>query len=194
MKLLNFITLGLFTSVTLATAAPKIALVRVKDVYLSLPSTAKLQQDVKSQRENINKNERATQLRKIIGELQSLQGRLSDKNNPLDEVTNRKLARNFEIKRQEAQTLQQEFENFKKEQEKTINRKMVLGMRASLDKILATSQKIAREKGFDTVFDGSGSTNTGLAFVLYHKNAPDLTEDVQSVLKDGEGGLKPAAK
>ena len=41
----------------------------------------------------------------------------------LDETDTRKLARNYELKRQEAQTLQKEFENFRTEQEKEINRK-----------------------------------------------------------------------
>jgi Skp family chaperone for outer membrane proteins len=140
------------------------------------------------------KDERAIQLRKIIGELQALQSQLSDKSTPLDEASNRKLARTFEIKRQEAQTLQQDFESFKAEKEKAINKKMVAGMRASLNNIVATSQKIAKERGYDSVFDSSGNTNTGLAFVLYSKKSPDLTEDVQSALKDSEAATKPAEK
>ena len=125
----------LLATVLTATAAPRFALIRVKDIYTALPSTVALQQQIKNERDAIMKDQRAEQLRKIIGELQALQAQLSDKTNPLDEATNRKLARTYEIKRQEAQTLQQEFENFKTEQEKLINRKMVDGMRASLDRI-----------------------------------------------------------
>jgi len=67
-------------------------------------------------------------------------------------------------------------------------------MRASLDRIVKISNKIAKEKGFDTVFDSSGNTNTGVPFVLYSKNAPDLTVDVQAAIKDSEAAQKPVEK
>lgn len=181
---------------TASAAAPRFALVRVKDIYAALPSTAVLQIQLKKEREDIMKDQRAEELRKIIAELQTLQAQLSDKANPPDEATGKKLARTYEIKRQEAHTLQQEFENFKAEQEKAINKKMVASMRKSLDRITGASTKLAKERGFDTIFDSSGSTNTGVPFVLYSKNAPDLTEDVQAALKPGEPPMpviEPAA-
>ena len=194
MNLIQSTTLVLCATVVTATAAPRFALVRVRDIYTSLPSTADLQQEIKKEREEIMKDERAELLRKIIAELQTLQAKLSDRDNPLDEVTNRKLSRNYEIKRQEAQTLQQEFESFKAEQENLINRKMVAGMRSSLTRITEASQKIAKEKGYDAVFDGSGHTNTGVPFVLFSKAAPDLTAEVQAALKDNKPAEKPLEK
>ncbi len=72
---------------------------------------------------------------------------------------------------------------------------MVAGMRASLDQIVKTSARIAKEKGFDMVFDSSGNTNTGIAFVLYHKESPDITDDVKAALKEiSAKAEKPAAK
>jgi outer membrane protein len=186
MNSLKAISTILFATALSASAAPRFAVVRIKDIYTALPSTAAIQQQIKNDQAAIMKDQRAEQLRKIIGELQALQAQLSDKTTPLDEATSRKLARTYEIKRQEAQTLQQEFENFKAEQEKIINRKMVAGMRASLSRIEAVSQKISKERGFDAVFDSSGDTNTGVPFVLFSKNAPDLTPDIQAALKDSE--------
>lgn len=193
MNPLKAIALTLLASAITATAAPpRFALVRIKDIYTGLPSTTAMQEQLKLERDDILKNQRAEQLRKIIGELQALQTQLSDKTTPLDETTNRKLARTYEIKRQEAQTLQQEFENYKSEQEKAINRKMVTAMRASLNRIQKASVKLAKERGYNTVFDSSGDTNTGVPFVLYHKNAPDLTADIQAALKDSEPATNPA--
>ena len=186
MKFLKYIALILSTSVLAADASPRFALVRVKDIYTELPATSALQAQIKKERDEIMKDQRAEQLRKIIGELQTLQAQLSDKSNPLDDATNRKLARTYEIKRQEAQTLQQEFESFKAEQEKAINLRMVAGMRATLNRIVQVSNQIARERGYDSVFDSSGNTNTGVPFVLFSKNAPDLTPDIQAALKDSE--------
>ena len=191
---LKAISLTLLATAMTVSAAPKFALVRVKDIYAALPSTTALQQEIKKERDEIMKNERAEQLRKIIAELQTLQSQLSDKNNPLDEATNRKLARTYEIKRQEAQTLQQEFESFKTEQEQAINKKMVSGMRASLERIVKISNKVAKEKGLVTVFDSSGNTNTGVPFILYSKQAPDITENVQAAIKDSDPAEKPVEK
>lgn len=176
----------LATAVIATAAAPRFALVRVKDIYAALPSTTALQQTVKTQREDILRDQRAEELRTIIGELSALREQISDKAKPLDEATNRQLSRTYEIKRQEAQTLQQEFENFKEKREKEINRKMVAAMRASLDRIAKASAKIAKERGFHAVFDSTGETNTGQPFVLYHKEAPDLTADIQAALRATE--------
>lgn len=184
MNRLLAIAMTLAATAITATAAPRVALVRVKDIYAGLQSTSELQKEIKAERDQIMKDQRAEVLRKTIAELQSLQTRLSDKNNPLDDATSKKLARSYEIKRQEAQTLQKEFESFRTEQEEQINRKMVTGMRSSLDKIMETAQRLAKEQGYDMVFDSSGNTNTGVAFVLYQKKSPDLTDDVKAALKD----------
>ena len=63
---------------------------------------------------------------------------------------------------------------------------MVAGMRATLNRIVQVSNQIARERGYDSVFDSSGNTNTGVPFVLFSKNAPDLTPDIQAALKNSE--------
>ena len=70
-----------------ASAAPRVALVRVKDIYSGLPSTAALQEQIQAERQELMKNQRAVDLRRIIGELRTLQARLSDKDHPLDEAT-----------------------------------------------------------------------------------------------------------
>jgi Skp family chaperone for outer membrane proteins len=88
------------------------------------------------------------------------------------------------MKRQENQTLHEEFENFRRESYKDINARMVRSMRESLDLIVEVSRKLAREQGYDNVFDPSGNTNTGVPFLLYAKDAPDLSDDVKAALKD----------
>jgi outer membrane protein len=186
MNFFKAIPLIIWVTALSATAAPRFALVRVKDIYSALPATTALQEQIKKEHEAIMKDQRAEQLRTIIGALQTLQAQLSDKSKAIDDASNRKLAQAYEIKRQEAQTLQQEFESFKTEQEKIINQKMVLGMRNSLNQIVKVSHKLAQERGFDSVFDSSGSTNTGVPFVLFSKDATDLTADVEAALKDSE--------
>lgn len=177
-----FLTLAV-TSLA-AIAAPRLALVRVMEIYSALPSTATLQDQIKNERLQIMRDQRADKLRKIVAELQTLQGQLSDKTKPLDEVTARTLARTYELKRQEALSLQQDFESFQSDQEMEINRRMVRGMRASLDEIAEVTRMIAKERGFEAVLDSSGNTNSGVPFVLFSKDAPDITGVVQAALRD----------
>jgi Skp family chaperone for outer membrane proteins len=182
MHQLSAILMTLAATELMASAAPRVALVRVKDIYANLQSTKELEAQIKAERDQIMKDQRAEELRRTINELQGLQTTLADKDQQLDETASRKLARSFEIKRQEAQTLQREFESFRTEQEKQINRRMVAAMRASMDKIMETSRKVAADQGYDLVLDSSGHTNTGVAFILYRKDSPDLTDAVNTAL------------
>lgn len=165
-------------------AAPKFAVVRVTDIYRSLPSTAAIQKDVQAQREAILQNKRAEQLRAIIGEMQLLQGQLQARKDQEESDLAKKLIREFEIKRQEAETLRREFEEFRAEEDKRINKSMVEAMRASLDRINAAAGQIAKEQNFDGVFDTSGNSNTGIPFVLYSGESVDVTDDVIGLLDE----------
>lgn len=172
------------TSVGSLAAPPKIALVRVRDIYRQLPSTKTEQAAIEALRAEILKDRRAEELRKLIAELQALQAELQRLNEAAGPDTTRRdaLVREYEIKRSSVQSLQQDFETFRSDKTLEINRKMVEGMRASLDRINAAAQKLAAEKGYDWVLDSSGNTNTGLPFVLYAKDAKDLTDELTSSL------------
>lgn len=178
------IALLLAATLSGAAASPHIAVVRVTDIYASLESTAQLEQEIKQERNSILTDQRAADLRRVIDDLKALQSRLSDKNKPLDEESARTLARTYELRRQEAQTLQREFESFRANREKEIDRKMVAAMRASLDRIYETARRIAAERGCELVIDSSGNTNTGVPFILYQKETPDLTAAVKAALED----------
>lgn len=179
---------------TAASAAPKFATVRIADVYRGLASTRALNESLDLERRAIIDDERAIHLRKILEELRQLNEELQKKRAaPVDDTT-RKLAQAFELKRQEAQTLQQEFQIFEAGKKKEINGKMVAGMRASLAKITATAQRLAGEQGYDCAFDVSGNSNSSVPVILYSKTAKDLTEDVVAALKDeGEPTAPPAS-
>jgi len=200
-----------------ALAAPRVAIVRVRDIHTTVPSS--LQEYIKDEQEAIKGNERVGKLNKLFEELKILQAQLEEESNktrpgeasdladetenfqetekikePADpkkadeskkpkQVNIRELARNYEMKRQEAETLRNDFEAFKIEREKALKKKMVTSTRATLDRIMETSQKVAIEKGFDILIDSSGNSNTGVPFILYSKNVTDLTEDVQAALK-----------
>lgn len=186
------VTLLWISLAVIAAAAPKFAVVRVTDIYRELPSTAAMQKDIQAQRDAILQNQRAEQLRAIIGKLQLLQSQLQAKKDELESETGKKLVRDYEIRRQEAETLRQEFEEFRDAEHKRINTAMVQAMRASLDRISAAARQIAKERNCDGVFDTSGNSNTGVPFVLYAAGSVDLTEDVVGLL--GEKPLDETAE
>jgi outer membrane protein len=193
MNCLVFLATALLAATAAAQQPPRFAIVRVKEIYRDLPSTQVMQEEVRTAQENILRDPRAEQFRQLIGELETLQSRLQDRNNPLDDEARRDLARTYELKRQEAQTMQQEFENFRTERTREINQKMVSSMRGSLQRITEAAQRLGRERGFDAVFDSSGETNTGLPLLLYVKDAPDLTADVVAALDDDDkAAVEPA--
>ncbi len=192
MKSITAISLILITSAVVASAAPRFALVRVRDIHASLPSSAALQEQVKKERDDIMRGPRAEKLRTIISELQTLHGQLSDKSKPLDEASGKTLTRAYQFKSQEMLTLQRDFEGFQSEQEKAINVRMVASMRESLDHIVEVSAKIAKERGYDLVFDSSGNTNSVVPFILFSKDAPDITDDIQAAMNKHEMALTAA--
>ncbi len=173
-------------------AAPKFAVVRVTDIYRELPSTASTQKQIREQREAIESNARADGFRAILGELSDLEAILKENKDRIDTEEGKKLIRNFEIKRQEAETLRQDFQEFSEAENKRINKEMVAAMRASLERITAAASQIAKERNLDGVLDISGNSNTGIPFVLYSGDAPDITEDVVELL--GEKPVEEAAE
>lgn len=182
---MKFIVTSLWLAlVAISFAAPKFAVVRVTDIYRDLPSTAALQKKVVAERDAIMDNERAEQLRAIISVLQSMQVQLDAKKEDMESPDAKKLVREYEIKRQEAQTLQQEFEGFRESEDKRINKEMVAAMRDSLNRITEASQQLAKERNIDALLDTSGDTNTGVPFVLYSGDALDLTDDVIALLDE----------
>lgn len=169
-----------------ASASPKIALVRVRDIYVDQPAIKAALEKANKAKEAVLLDPRAEELRVGIDTLRDLQKKISDPNNPPTNEEGRKLAREFEIKRLETNTLQEDFERFRVEREQEINTEMVNEIRAVLNQIMAFSQRMAQEKGYDIVIDSTGSTNSNVPFLLYAKDSTDLTDDVIAAFKAEE--------
>lgn len=174
--------LAWFGMASVLSAAPKFAVVRITDIYRGLPSTAALQKNMQAQQGEILKNMRAERLRTILAEMEALEGQLRANKDDLESDLGKNLIRSYEIKRQETETLRQEFEEYRALEEKRINKELVVATRASLNRISAAAQQITKERNLDGVFDTSGNTNTGLPFILYAKEAEDISDDVIGLL------------
>jgi len=188
MKRPTALLLALTSTVWSQAATPGIAVVRVSEIYSGLDSTAKLQERVRVEREEILKDPRAAELRRIIAEVRELEAMARDKSAATDEQTAQRLVRSLDLKRQEAQTLQREFESFRSQREMEINRAMIAEIRGSLDRITNAARNAARQHGCGLLLDSSGNTNSGVPFVVYQKKPLDLTDAVVAALAEEQAG------
>ncbi len=165
-----------------AAAPPRVATVRVDDILRQLDSTVKANEDYKAKREAISKDSRKAALDELMAELELRRGKLADNAAKIDQETRKKLLREYMVKQQEYRSLQEDFQNFSNEKQQALNAEMVTGIRQRLTQIHGTAEKIAKEEGYDWVFDSSGISNTGVPLMLYAKNPNDLTDRVLAAL------------
>jgi len=168
-------------STSVAMAAPKIASVRVGEIYRGLDETKKMNAEIAAKRQAILKDPRLEAYRTAFKDLEQLQAGLI-KVASHDRTTRERLMQNFNLKRQEALTLKREFEEFQRSQTKSIDQEMVTRMEAILSDIRRKAEEFGKEQGYDWVMDVTGKTNTGLPFVLYSKPSDDITNDVLSAM------------
>lgn len=176
-------TLFLLASVVVAAAAPpRVAVVRVADVFKQLESTAQANKELGTKRDAINQDKRLAEFQRLKADLDARAKELAPNGPDMDPTTRKKLEREYAIKHQEAKSLGDDFASYRSEQTQIINAEMVEGMKKRLAEIQSTAETIAEQEGYDFVFDSSGSTNTGVPLLLYAKKTNDLTDQVLTVL------------
>lgn len=176
----HVILIGLAT-VGMATAAPKIALVRIGEIYLALPEAAALEASLETKRKEIPHDPRADALRSAMQELREL--RESIKKIPRDDRTTMQQAlQQYGLKRQETLTLRNEFEAFKESRTSEINSGRVEIMTRILAEIHRVATEVGKARGYDWVLDAEGRSNTGLPIVIYAKEPHDITAEVLASL------------
>lgn len=189
MKAAVILLLSISAAVAVA-APPKVAVVRVADVFRQLDETVKANQALHAKREAINQDSRLAAYNAMYADLEFRRKQLAESSGKIDAATRTKLEREYAMKRQEAKSLLDDFESFRAERNREINAEMVEGMKQRLLRIHEAAGKIAGEEGFDWVLDGSGNTNTGVPLLLYAKSPNDLTDRVLASL----GKAEPAAE
>jgi Skp family chaperone for outer membrane proteins len=175
--------LALLLTTSLAPAqAPRVAVLRVSDVYRQLEATTRANEMLKAKREEINKDGRLAKSNAMHAELELRRRQLQSSTNKIDPEARLKLEREFAIMSREAIALRADFESFQAARTRAINQEMVDGMKQRLQLIRDTAGKIATESGYDLILDSSGSSNTGVPPLLYAKSADDLTDRVVAAL------------
>jgi outer membrane protein len=167
-----------------AAQPPRIAVLRVHDVFKRLEASSKANDVLKAKLEEINKDPRLAAHERLVADLDLRRKQLAAADGKLDTAARRKLEREYVIKNREANALRADFENFHAARTREINAEMVAQVKERLLLIRETAEKIARAEGFDWLLDSSGNTNTGVPLLLYAKNANDITDRVTASLAE----------
>lgn len=153
----------------------KIATVDMQQLFKEYHRTNAAQKDINVERAKIQKenNERLTRIRELETELQGLRKQLEDPS--ISDKKKQDLFKEFQGKTQEGVALDRERREYLQRRNTALNEKMVQRMRGILEEIRKLVEDRAKADDFDYVFDKSGLSTSQVPFLLYTKDATDIT-------------------
>ncbi len=170
--------------VTLASAQDgklKIATVDMQELFKQYYKTNDAQKQINVERARIQKdnNERLARIRELEGQLGGLRKQLEDPT--INESKKQQLFKDWQMQQQEGIALDRERREFLQRRNQALNEKMVQRMKGILEEIRKLVEEQAKKDNFDYVFDKSGLSTSQVPFLLYTKDATDITA---GLLKD----------
>jgi outer membrane protein len=166
----------------------KIATVDMQTLFKQYHRTNEAQKEINVERAKIqqNNNERLETIRSLEDELQSFRKQLEDPS--ISEKKKQDLYKTFQMKTQEGVALDRERREFLQRRNTALNEKMVQKMRGILEEIRKLVEDRAKSDDYDYVFDKSGLSTSQVPFLLYTKDATDITAGLLDLLnKDAPG-------
>jgi len=166
----------------------KIATVDMQTLFKQYHRTNEAQKEINVERAKIqqNNNERLETIRALEDELQSFRKQLEDPS--ISEKKKQDLYKTFQMKTQEGVALDRERREFLQRRNTALNEKMVQKMRGILEEIRKLVEDRAKSDDYDYVFDKSGLSTSQVPFLLYTKDATDITAGLLDLLnKDAPG-------
>lgn len=159
----------------------KIATVDMALLFKEYYKTGIAQQEINVERARIQKdnNEKLTSIRQIESDIRTLKQQSEDPS--LSDQKKSQIYKDYQAKYQEGIQLDKERREFLGRKDKALNEKMVQRMRGILDEIRKLVEERAKAESYDYVFDKSGMSTSQVPFLLYTKDATEITS---SLLKD----------
>lgn len=154
---------------------PKVATVDMQQLFKEYFKTNEAQQQINVERAKIQKdnNEKLTAIRDIESALTVLKKELDD---PTFSAEKRQQTyKEHQTKFQEAVQLDKERREYLGRKNQALNDKMVQRMRGILEEIRKVVEERAKAEDHDYVFDKSGTSTSQVPFLLYTKEATDMT-------------------
>lgn len=194
----RFFTLALAASfATLAAAQDgklNIATVDMQELFKQYYRTNDAQKQINVERARIQKenNERLARIRELQTNHDKLRKQLEDP--ALNDSKKQTLAKEWQMQGQEGIALDRERREYLQRRNQALNEKMVQRMKGILEEIRKLVEEKAKLDNFDYVFDKSGLSTSQVPFLLYTKDATDITAGLLKDLnKDAPAESLPAA-
>jgi outer membrane protein len=151
---------------------------------------AQSQVDLERARVQKENNERLTRIRGLEETLGKLRKQVDDPS--LNDSKKQTLFKEWQTQQQEGIALDRERTEFLQRRTQALNEKMVQRVKGILEEIRKLVEEKSKGDSYDYVFDKSGMTSAGIPFLLYTKDATDITSSLLKVLnKDAPADFKP---
>lgn len=170
-----------------------IATVDMQELFKQYYRTNEAQKQINVERARIQKdnNERLARIRELEGTLANLRKQLEDPS--LNDSKKQTLFKEWQTQQQEAIALDRERREFLQRRNQALNEKMVQRMKGILEEIRKLVEEKAKLDNYDYVFDKSGLSTSQVPFLLYTKDATDITAGLLKDLnKDAPAESLPA--
>lgn len=183
----------LITSATAQEAKIKIATVDMQELFKQYYRTNEAQKQINVERARIQKdnNERLARIRELENNLGGLKKQIEDPS--INESKKATLFKEWQMQQQEGIALDRERREFLQRRNQALNEKMVQRMKGILEEIRKLVEEQAKTDNYDYVFDKSGLSTSQVPFLLYTKDATDITAGLLKDLnKDAPAESTPA--
>ncbi len=159
----------------------KIATVDMQELFKQYHRTNEAQKQINVERAKIQKdnNDRLTRIRELETSLGNLKKQLEDPS--ISESKKQAVFKDWQVQQQEGIALDRERREFLQRRNQALNEKMVQRMKGILEEIRGLVEEQAKSDNYDYVFDKSGLSTSQVPFLLYTKDATDITT---GILKD----------
>jgi Skp family chaperone for outer membrane proteins len=172
---------ALVTSAAAQQGKLNIATVDMQELFKQYYRTNEAQKQINVERARIQKdnNERLSRIRELEENLGNLRKQLEDPS--VNETKKQTLFKEWQMQQQEGIALDRERREFLQRRNQALNEKMVQRMKGILEEIRKLVEEQAKVDNYDYVFDKSGLSTSQVPFLLYTKDATDITA---GLLKD----------
>lgn len=171
-----------------------IATVDMQELFKQYYKTNEAQKQINIEKARIQKdnNERLAKLRELQESIDKLKKQLEDP--ALNDSKKQSLYKDFQSQNQEGVALDRERREFLERRNRALQEKMLQRMKGILEEIRKLVEEKAKTENYDYVFDKSGLSTTQVPFLLYTKDATDITAGLlKSLNKDAPADFQPGA-
>jgi len=173
--------LGLAGAATAQEGRLKIATVDMQELFKQYYRTNEAQKQINIEKAKIGQenNVRQARIRELEASLSTIRKQIEDPS--LAEPRKQALMKDWQVQQNEGIALDRERNEFLNRRNRALNEKMVTRMKGILEEIRKLVEEQAKADDYDFVFDKSGLSASQVPFILYTKDATDITANL---LKD----------